>query len=389
MAKKKIMLTGGKSRDPYGEYLIKNNHGIFFRVHRATTEVAVVDPSKSKLTGNAAINTYSQDHYQVLGVLPSANFEDIKAAYKKLVLKFHPDKNKSIEAAAKFLEITAAFEVLSDSEQRLRYDLQKHRPWSVNSRTKAICFSGVNSTTGAQEDSRLLNASRLLLLLLLSFNKPSLLSGISDDLREACERVHRTHINSQAHTINWAVNRALMLSFLSYHTAVASIQTNAFFTGFEREECQPENFLSTINNLINQVTSFPCMTAESLFELTKNDKPASSCSSRNVPQTDFFVSAEEVIVIRLKDRLGIFDGPELMRVLLAEKVKVEDIHLLDSDSGLNGILIPKSSIADIMKFQCALEKISIGGRLFPVTVEGEWLKIGVAFAAPKFGQACD
>lgn len=63
-----------------------------------------------------------RDYYQVLGVSKNATAEEIKRAYRKLALQYHPDRNKSKEAEKKFKEVTRAYEVLSDSQKRQAYD---------------------------------------------------------------------------------------------------------------------------------------------------------------------------------------------------------------------------------------------------------------------------
>ncbi|XP_044489709.1 dnaJ protein P58IPK homolog isoform X2 [Mangifera indica] len=65
-----------------------------------------------------------KDWYKILGVSKTASISEIKRAYKKLALQWHPDKNVNNreEAEAKFQEIAAAYEVLGDEEKRTRYD---------------------------------------------------------------------------------------------------------------------------------------------------------------------------------------------------------------------------------------------------------------------------
>lgn len=64
-----------------------------------------------------------RDYYQVLGVDKSASADDIKKAYRKLAMKYHPDRNPGDKSAEeKFKEVGEAYEVLSDADKRSRYD---------------------------------------------------------------------------------------------------------------------------------------------------------------------------------------------------------------------------------------------------------------------------
>lgn len=68
-----------------------------------------------------------RDYYEVLGVEKNANADEIKKAYRKAAIKFHPDKNPGDkEAEEKFKEAAEAYDVLSDSEKRAKYDQFGH-----------------------------------------------------------------------------------------------------------------------------------------------------------------------------------------------------------------------------------------------------------------------
>ncbi|GAA6013123.1 hypothetical protein JCM8202_003028 [Rhodotorula sphaerocarpa] len=64
----------------------------------------------------------ARDFYQVLGVDRQCSDKDLKRAYRKLSKQYHPDKNDSDEGKAQFLDVSRAYEVLSDPEQRKTYD---------------------------------------------------------------------------------------------------------------------------------------------------------------------------------------------------------------------------------------------------------------------------
>ncbi|HJL68010.1 MAG TPA: molecular chaperone DnaJ [Nitrosopumilus sp.] len=67
-----------------------------------------------------------RDYYEVLGVSKSSSVDELKKQYRKLALKFHPDRNKSEEAPEHFKEISEAYAVLSNTEKRQLYDQHGH-----------------------------------------------------------------------------------------------------------------------------------------------------------------------------------------------------------------------------------------------------------------------
>lgn len=67
-----------------------------------------------------------RDYYEVLGVTKSASTEELKRAYRKLALEWHPDRNKSPGANEKFKEINEAYAVLSDPQKKQTYDQFGH-----------------------------------------------------------------------------------------------------------------------------------------------------------------------------------------------------------------------------------------------------------------------
>ncbi|KAM9361432.1 dnaJ homolog subfamily B member 9-like isoform 1-T2 [Symphorus nematophorus] len=74
----------------------------------------------------AAASETSRNYYETLNVEPTATDSQIKKNFRKLAIKYHPDKNKSTDAEKAFREIAEAYKVLSNQEQRRLYDSMGH-----------------------------------------------------------------------------------------------------------------------------------------------------------------------------------------------------------------------------------------------------------------------
>src|SRR3954467_9075946 len=77
-----------------------------------------------------SVASVKRDYYEVLGVTKTADGDEIKRAYRRLAMKYHPDRNDGegkAEAELKFKECSEAYEVLCDPQKRARYDQYGHQ----------------------------------------------------------------------------------------------------------------------------------------------------------------------------------------------------------------------------------------------------------------------
>lgn len=92
------------------------------------------------------MTTSNRDYYDLLGVHKNASDEDIKKAFRKLAMEYHPDRNRREGAADKFKEINEAYQVLSDSQKRSAYDRFGHAGVSGNGSARG--FEGFENFSG-------------------------------------------------------------------------------------------------------------------------------------------------------------------------------------------------------------------------------------------------
>jgi DnaJ-class molecular chaperone len=92
-----------------------------------------------------------RDFYDVLGVDKKATAAELKAAYRKKALEWHPDRNKSPEAESKFKEINEAYEILSNTDKRAAYDQYGHGAFEQGGMGGPGGFGGFGGQQGGQQ----------------------------------------------------------------------------------------------------------------------------------------------------------------------------------------------------------------------------------------------
>jgi len=84
----------------------------------------------------------NRDYYEILGLKKGATAAEIKSAYRKMALKFHPDRNKEKDAEEKFKEINEAYQVLSNDQKKAAYDQVGHAAFDPASGMGGNPFAG-------------------------------------------------------------------------------------------------------------------------------------------------------------------------------------------------------------------------------------------------------
>ena len=112
----------------------------------------------------------SFDPFEILGVRPDATTEQIRAAYREQVARYHPDKHRGnpLEelAAAKLVEINRAYEILSDGERRAEYEAGRRRRPGVSAPSRSQAAPVARAPSGASVGMKLVRSLGLIVTLL-------------------------------------------------------------------------------------------------------------------------------------------------------------------------------------------------------------------------------
>jgi len=103
-----------------------------------------------------------KDYYQILGVARNASASEIKGAYRKLAMQFHPDRNPGDkQAEERFKEMNEAYQVLSDPQKRARYNQLGHPTRSGSSKVHPATLIGASGPASRADTRKLISTTCL------------------------------------------------------------------------------------------------------------------------------------------------------------------------------------------------------------------------------------
>jgi DnaJ family protein B protein 12 len=150
-----------------------------------------------------------QDFYEMLGVPRTASDGDLKKAYKKLALQFHPDKNKTPGATDAFKAIGKAFSVLSDAQKRKQYDNYGAESFESSGAPSRSQRQGYYSSTQYSWNEEEFSADELFNLFF--GGNPAYAAQTRRRQAQHQQQQQRTRTGGQEFTFNTSVNGSLPL----------------------------------------------------------------------------------------------------------------------------------------------------------------------------------
>ncbi len=198
-----------------------------------------------------------KDYYKILGVSPNASSLEIKKAYRRLALKYHPDKNHDDNSAeAKFKEIANAYEILSDIEKRKSYDYNSDREYNSTD------FSKEQKNTEPEVVEPI---------------PPLTFLNIIQDLRKKVARIDKRKVNIQSLFVS--INELLSDINIRYLINYGDIKTNKLiinevlkcskFLGYERHPIQSYIYVEKICTKLANLAGTDSETIQKIFNFNK------------------------------------------------------------------------------------------------------------------------